>query len=218
MPWDGTELRVAAARGGRDRRTRARHGRPGRVGAAPRVARRPTRCTWSPTRPAGGTSTGWPPAGGAAASRCTRAEEEFAGPLWQLGAAPFALLGDGRLAVLHGLGEAALGRARPGVRRADRHRPARLHGTAATSWSPATTVLTWRAARAPPVGAPRSTRRRRGATMRQPAGPTRRPGLPAGRAPGTASAGQNGRVSMPIVYPPANPDGSPRTASFRRSS
>jgi dipeptidyl aminopeptidase/acylaminoacyl peptidase len=37
------------------------------------------------------------------------AEEEFAGPLWQLGARPFALLSDGRLAVLHGRGGARLG-------------------------------------------------------------------------------------------------------------
>ena len=37
------------------------------------------------------------------------AEEEFAGPLWQLGARPFAMLGDGRLAVLHGRGGMRLG-------------------------------------------------------------------------------------------------------------
>ncbi|WP_344836682.1 S9 family peptidase [Actinocorallia longicatena] len=32
------------------------------------------------------------------------AEEEYAAPLWQLGGRPYALLGDGRLAVLHGQG------------------------------------------------------------------------------------------------------------------
>jgi dipeptidyl aminopeptidase/acylaminoacyl peptidase len=37
------------------------------------------------------------------------AEEEFAGPLWQLGGRPFAVLGDGRLAVVHGRGGARLG-------------------------------------------------------------------------------------------------------------
>jgi dipeptidyl aminopeptidase/acylaminoacyl peptidase len=37
------------------------------------------------------------------------ADEEFAGPLWQLGGRPFAQLGDGRLAVTHGRGGAALG-------------------------------------------------------------------------------------------------------------
>src|SRR5262249_41246582 len=37
------------------------------------------------------------------------ADEEFAGPLWQLGARPFGLLRDGRLAVAHGAGAARLG-------------------------------------------------------------------------------------------------------------
>ncbi len=37
------------------------------------------------------------------------AEEEFAGPLWQLGGRPFAMLGDGRLAVVHGQGSMRLG-------------------------------------------------------------------------------------------------------------
>jgi dipeptidyl aminopeptidase/acylaminoacyl peptidase len=39
---------------------------------------------------------------------CPR-EEEFAGPLWQLGQRPYAVLGDGRLAVVHGTGESRLG-------------------------------------------------------------------------------------------------------------
>jgi len=38
---------------------------------------------------------------------CPR-EEEFAGPLWQLGLSPCAVLGDGRLAVIHGTGETRL--------------------------------------------------------------------------------------------------------------
>ncbi|MFI6451117.1 S9 family peptidase [Streptosporangium amethystogenes] len=36
-------------------------------------------------------------------------EEEFAGPLWQLGATPYAPMADGSLAVLHGLGGLRLG-------------------------------------------------------------------------------------------------------------
>ena len=36
-------------------------------------------------------------------------DEEFAGPLWQLGGRPYAILDDGRLAVLHGRGEERLG-------------------------------------------------------------------------------------------------------------
>jgi dipeptidyl aminopeptidase/acylaminoacyl peptidase len=39
---------------------------------------------------------------------CPR-EEEFGGPLWQLGLRPFAVLDDGQLAVLHGAGEMRLG-------------------------------------------------------------------------------------------------------------
>jgi dipeptidyl aminopeptidase/acylaminoacyl peptidase len=39
---------------------------------------------------------------------CTR-EEEFAAPLWQLGVYPYAVLGDGRLAVSHGTGASRLG-------------------------------------------------------------------------------------------------------------
>jgi dipeptidyl aminopeptidase/acylaminoacyl peptidase len=39
---------------------------------------------------------------------CPR-EEEFAGPLWQLGQSPYAVLGDGRLAVAYGTGETRLG-------------------------------------------------------------------------------------------------------------
>jgi dipeptidyl aminopeptidase/acylaminoacyl peptidase len=39
---------------------------------------------------------------------CPR-EEEFAAPLWQLGTYPYAVLGDGRLAVSHGTGPSRLG-------------------------------------------------------------------------------------------------------------
>jgi len=39
---------------------------------------------------------------------CPR-EEEFAAPLWQLGTRPYEVLGDGRVAVVHGTGETRLG-------------------------------------------------------------------------------------------------------------
>jgi dipeptidyl aminopeptidase/acylaminoacyl peptidase len=45
---------------------------------------------------------------------CPR-EEEFAGPLWQLGLSPYAVLGDGRIAVIHGTGDAHLGVLEPGT-------------------------------------------------------------------------------------------------------
>ena len=43
------------------------------------------------------------------------AEEEFAAPLWQLGQRPYAVLADGRLAVLHGCGGLRLGVLDPGT-------------------------------------------------------------------------------------------------------
>ena len=45
---------------------------------------------------------------------CPR-EEEFAAPLWQLGVYPYAVLGDGRLAVSHGTGASRLGVLDPGT-------------------------------------------------------------------------------------------------------
>jgi dienelactone hydrolase len=59
------------------------------------------------TPPKGGQT---PPKGGQAEplALCPR-EEEFAGPLWQLGTRPYALLADGRIAVVHGSGQTRLG-------------------------------------------------------------------------------------------------------------
>jgi dipeptidyl aminopeptidase/acylaminoacyl peptidase len=45
---------------------------------------------------------------------CPR-EEEFAEPLWQLGSYPYAVLGDGRIAVVHGPGHPRLGVLDPGT-------------------------------------------------------------------------------------------------------
>ncbi|MEV0591015.1 S9 family peptidase [Nonomuraea cavernae] len=45
------------------------------------------------------------------------AEEEFAWPPWQLGGLPYIVLGDGRLAVLHGRGDLRLGLLDPGTGR-----------------------------------------------------------------------------------------------------
>jgi dipeptidyl aminopeptidase/acylaminoacyl peptidase len=107
MPWDGTELRVAAVKSG--------VAGPGRVvkGGLRESVLAPV---WrdSTSLYVATDWTGWwniyqvgltgePPLA------LFPAEEEFAGPLWQLGARPFALLSDGRLAVLHGRGGARLG-------------------------------------------------------------------------------------------------------------
>ncbi|MFI6516304.1 S9 family peptidase [Spirillospora sp. NPDC050679] len=107
MPWDGTEVRVAVIEDG--------------VATAPRTVK--GGLTESALAPlwAGEESlyviSDWPGwwniyqvgLHGESAQALYPAEEEFAGPLWQLGGMPYALLGDGRLAVLHGEGDQRLG-------------------------------------------------------------------------------------------------------------
>jgi len=106
MPWDGTELRVAAVG---DPRHQVIMGGDRESVLAP---------VWRDNRSLYAVSdrSGWwnlylaDLAGPADAPRplCPR-EEEFAAPLWQLGTYPFAVLGDGRLAVSHGTGAPRLG-------------------------------------------------------------------------------------------------------------
>jgi dipeptidyl aminopeptidase/acylaminoacyl peptidase len=122
MPWDGTELRVApvtkagpedpAGRGGSGGQETVGQGRLVKGGLRESVlapAWRDNTSLYVVTD-----WTGWwniyqvglvgePP------QALYPAEEEFAGPLWQLGARPFAALGDGRLAVTHGRGSMRLG-------------------------------------------------------------------------------------------------------------
>ena len=104
MPWDGTELRVAAIDD------------PGQyqviMGGEEESVLAPT---WRDDRSLYVISdrSGWwnlyladfqaPPR-----ALCPR-EEEFASPLWQLGMSPYAVLGDGRIAVTHGTDEERLG-------------------------------------------------------------------------------------------------------------
>jgi dipeptidyl aminopeptidase/acylaminoacyl peptidase len=106
MPWDGTELRVAAV--GEWRHWVIMGGNTESV-LAP---------VWRDDRSLYVISdrSGWwnlyvvdlaRPASGPRAL-CPR-EEEFAAPLWQLGTYPFAVLDDGRLAVSHGAGRSRLG-------------------------------------------------------------------------------------------------------------
>ena len=107
MPWDGTELRVAAIENGVPGKGRLVKGGLRESVLAP-VWRDDTSLYvatdwtgWWNIYQVG--LTGEPP------QALFPAEEEFAGPLWQLGARPFAMLGDGRLAVLHGRGGMRLG-------------------------------------------------------------------------------------------------------------
>jgi dipeptidyl aminopeptidase/acylaminoacyl peptidase len=107
MPWDGTELRVAPVEDGVPGKGRLLQGGLRESVLAPLWRNNDTlyvATDW----------TGWwniyqlglsgePPLA------LYPADEEFAGPLWQLGARPFAMLSDGRLAVLHGAGASRLG-------------------------------------------------------------------------------------------------------------
>jgi dipeptidyl aminopeptidase/acylaminoacyl peptidase len=107
MPWDGTELRVAPIEDGVPGRGRLVKGGMQESVLAP---------LW---RDAASlyVVTDWPgwwnlyEVGlvGQPSQALYPTEEEFAGPLWQLGERPYAILGDGRLAVLHGRGEMRLG-------------------------------------------------------------------------------------------------------------
>jgi dipeptidyl aminopeptidase/acylaminoacyl peptidase len=107
MPWDGTELRVAPLDNGAPGKSRLIKGSNRESVLAPLWrdnASLYVATDW----------TGWwniyqiglrgePP------QALYPADEEFADALWQLGARPFAMLGDGTLAVRHGRGGARLG-------------------------------------------------------------------------------------------------------------
>jgi dipeptidyl aminopeptidase/acylaminoacyl peptidase len=107
MPWDGTELRVALIEDGEPGRGRLVKGGMQESVLAP---------LW---RDAASlyVATDWPgwwnlyQVGlvGQPPQALYPAEEEFASPLWQLGDRPYAMLADGRLAVLHGRGGMRLG-------------------------------------------------------------------------------------------------------------
>ncbi|MBE3010117.1 S9 family peptidase [Microbispora sp. NEAU-D428] len=104
MPWTGTELRVTRLSDGA---TWTVMGGPAESVLAP---------LWCDERRLYAVSdrSGWynlyrADISGSSFEAPCPAEEEFAGPLWQLGGLPYAVLGDGRLAVLHGRGDLRLG-------------------------------------------------------------------------------------------------------------
>jgi dipeptidyl aminopeptidase/acylaminoacyl peptidase len=107
MPWDGTELRVAALSDGVPGRSRLLKGSIRESVMAPLWRDETTlyiATDW----------TGWwniyqVSLNGQPPQALFPADEEFAAPLWQLGGRPFVLLGDGRLAVVHGRGGGRLG-------------------------------------------------------------------------------------------------------------
>jgi dipeptidyl aminopeptidase/acylaminoacyl peptidase len=107
MPWDGTELRVAVLADG--------VAGPGRLlqGSIRESVLAPV---WKDNSSLYVATdwTGWwniyeLDLAGRPPQALFPADEEFAGPLWNLGGRPFAMLGDGRLAVVHGQGGSRLG-------------------------------------------------------------------------------------------------------------
>jgi len=138
---------------------------------------------------------------------CPR-EEEFADPLWQLGLRPYAVLGDGRLAVAYGTGETRLGVLDPDSGRlTDLDLPYQVFVSgvsvagqtiATIAGGPAvpTTVIS---AEVPAAGGNPRVRElsRSGDSLPDPAY------LPVPRA--ARLTGPSGSVVHAIVYPPANP-------------
>ncbi|HEY7433294.1 MAG TPA: prolyl oligopeptidase family serine peptidase [Streptosporangiaceae bacterium] len=107
MPWDGTELRVA----------HVQDGVPGKGGLVRGGIKESVLAPlWRDVLSVYVVSD-WPGwwniyelgLAGGPAEALYPAEEEFSNPLWQLGQRPYAILGDGRLAVLHGRGGMRLG-------------------------------------------------------------------------------------------------------------
>jgi len=113
MPWDGTELRVAPVTpGGEAGQETVGSGRLVKGGLRESVlapAWRDNTSLYVVTDWTGWWNIYQVGLAGEPPQALYPAEEEFAGPLWQLGGRPFARLGDGRLAVVHGRGGLRLG-------------------------------------------------------------------------------------------------------------
>jgi dipeptidyl aminopeptidase/acylaminoacyl peptidase len=103
MPWDGTELRVAALG---DPRHQVVMGGDRESVLAPRW--RDDRSLYVVSDRSGWWNLYLAGPAGTPRALCPR-EEDFAAPLWQLGTYPYAVLADGRLAVSHGTGPSRLG-------------------------------------------------------------------------------------------------------------
>jgi dipeptidyl aminopeptidase/acylaminoacyl peptidase len=107
MPWDGTELRVANLEDGKVERARTVKGGLNESALAP--AWRDERSLYVVSDWSGWWNIYQVGLYGGSPEALYPAEEEFAGPAWQLGGMPYVVLADGRLAVLHGQGDRRLG-------------------------------------------------------------------------------------------------------------
>jgi dipeptidyl aminopeptidase/acylaminoacyl peptidase len=215
MPWDGTELRVGAATGGVTVAESALIiGGPSESVLAPRWRNQESLYVISDR-------SGWwnlyeaAAVGGATPRPLHPAEEEFAAPLWQLGGRPFEVLSDGRLAVLHGLGELHLGVLDPatgslddvdlpGYRTVDAELAVSGSTVAAVAGGPHTP---WSVLRVQ-AGLPGRPGAEPEVIKRQPIFAPDPGYLPDAR-PVQLSSGSNARVVHALVYAPANPDVTP---------
>jgi len=107
MPWDGTELRVASIEDGKPGKAKTIKGGVSESVLAP--AWRDPGSLYVVSDWSGWWNLYQVGLAGEPPVALYPAEEEFAAPLWQLGGRPFAVLGDGRIAVLHGEGDLRLG-------------------------------------------------------------------------------------------------------------
>jgi len=205
MPWDGTELRTGPVTGTTIEESTLIMGGPTESVLAPLwrddenlYAVSDTSGWWNLYEAAAG-------GGGTPKPLCPR-EEEFAVPLWQLGGRPFNLLADGRLAVLHGLGELHLAVLDPvSGTLADLDLPGyrTVDGELAVSGSTVVTVaggprVPWSVLRVR-VGDPAEVLREQPVAASDPAY------LPDARQVQFSTV-RNGRVVHALVYPPTNPD------------
>jgi dipeptidyl aminopeptidase/acylaminoacyl peptidase len=199
MPWDGTELRVAEVG---DPRYRVIMGGERESVLAP--VWRDDDCLYVVSDRTGWWNLYLAEPGGAPRPLCPR-EEEFAAPLWQLGTYPFAVLGDGCLAVSHGTGASRLGVLDPETGQlTDLDLPCQSFSPwlSASGQSVATTAggpaVPLSVIRVDLAGEPRvSELRREAEDLPDPAY------LPTPRA--ERLAGPSGSVVHALVYPPANP-------------
>jgi dipeptidyl aminopeptidase/acylaminoacyl peptidase len=205
MPWDGTELRVAPV-----------SGEAVRVADATRVMGGPDESVIGPLWRDDATlyvisdASGWwnlyevAASAGATPRPLHPLEEEFSGPLWQLGGRPFDLLSDGRLAVLHGLGEYHLGLLDPvSGELADVDLPGyrTTNGDLAVA---GTTVATVAGGPHTPWSVLRIAANGEAELIKQPVATPDPAYLPDAR-PVRLSADRGGGVVHAIVYPPAGP-------------
>jgi dipeptidyl aminopeptidase/acylaminoacyl peptidase len=107
MPWDGTELRVAPMQDGLPGKGRLIKGSNRESVLAPLW--RDNSSLYVATDWTGWWNIYQLGLSGEPPQALYPADEEFADALWQLGPRPFAMLGDGRLAVRHGRGGSRLG-------------------------------------------------------------------------------------------------------------